>query len=250
MTRGMAHEMRKMPKIYAHRGASWDFPEHTYKAYEQAVLQGADGFECDVRLTKDGVAILWHDSDMSRVTQSRFLGTISDLTYNDVRNHYSKVMTLSELLDFATTERKDLAIETKHPVPSGYDVEREIARLLNAKKSQIEASGISISVMSFSWLALELFHRLNLSVEVNLVMLLRRPTHNLYRRFTSAQSFGPSVNLLRRETASFQQARKSGVPIFVWTVDDSSGMEFCLANGVDVMITNNPGRARKVLGYP
>ena len=39
--------------IYAHRGASADFPEHTLAAYEGAVAQGADGFECDLRLTKD-----------------------------------------------------------------------------------------------------------------------------------------------------------------------------------------------------
>ena len=45
-------------QIYAHRGASHDFPEMTMDAYENAVKQGADGFECDLRLTKDGVAVL------------------------------------------------------------------------------------------------------------------------------------------------------------------------------------------------
>ena len=51
-------------KIYAHRGASHDFPEMTMAAYESAVHQGADGLECDLRLTKDGVAVLWHDADL------------------------------------------------------------------------------------------------------------------------------------------------------------------------------------------
>ena len=51
-------------KIYAHRGASHDFPEMTMVAYENAVKQGADGFECDLRLTKDGIAVLWHDADL------------------------------------------------------------------------------------------------------------------------------------------------------------------------------------------
>ena len=38
--------------IYAHRGASGEFPEGTEAAYLGAVEQGADGFECDVRLQK------------------------------------------------------------------------------------------------------------------------------------------------------------------------------------------------------
>jgi len=38
--------------IYAHRGASADFPEMSFAAYREAISQGADGFECDLRLTK------------------------------------------------------------------------------------------------------------------------------------------------------------------------------------------------------
>jgi len=33
--------------IIAHRGASGEFPEGSQLAYEQAIDQGADGFECD-----------------------------------------------------------------------------------------------------------------------------------------------------------------------------------------------------------
>jgi len=40
-------------KIYAHRGYSEKFPEGSKIAYLEAVKAGADGFECDVRLTKD-----------------------------------------------------------------------------------------------------------------------------------------------------------------------------------------------------
>ena len=38
-------------------------------------------------------------------------------------------------------------------------------------------------------------------------------------------------------------------PLYVWTVDDADDMRFCLENGVEVLITNNPSYARKVLGY-
>jgi glycerophosphoryl diester phosphodiesterase len=55
-------------QIYAHRGASADFPEGTLAAYEGAVAQGADGFECDIRLTKDAQIVCFHDSNTKALT--------------------------------------------------------------------------------------------------------------------------------------------------------------------------------------
>jgi glycerophosphoryl diester phosphodiesterase len=250
MSEGTESSAKKMTKIYAHRGASFDFPEHTREAYDAAVVQGADGFECDVRLTKDGIAIVWHDADMARITNSKFLGTIADLTFDEIHMHYSKVMKFIELLELAIEVKKDLAIEMKHPVPSGQAVEREVARLLDLFASKINASGIRISVMSFSWFALEFFRRLEIGVEVNTVMLLHRTTARLFSRFTSAKSLGPGIDLLRSSPTVFSVARANGMGLFVWTVDQSADMRFCSNSGVDVVITNKPELARKVLGYP
>ena len=52
--------------IYAHRGASAEFPEGSLAAYQAAITQGADGFECDVRLTKDLQIICYHDDNTYR----------------------------------------------------------------------------------------------------------------------------------------------------------------------------------------
>lgn len=41
------------PFVVAHRGASAARPEHTLAAYDLALKEGADGVECDVRLTRD-----------------------------------------------------------------------------------------------------------------------------------------------------------------------------------------------------
>jgi glycerophosphoryl diester phosphodiesterase len=49
------------PFVVAHRGASADRPEHTLVAYELALQEGADGVECDVRLTLDGHQVCVHD---------------------------------------------------------------------------------------------------------------------------------------------------------------------------------------------
>ena len=50
-------------KIIAHRGASGEFPEYTLLAFEQAILQLADGIELDAQYhQKSGQFVLLHDS--------------------------------------------------------------------------------------------------------------------------------------------------------------------------------------------
>src|SRR5262245_47979548 len=56
------------PLVFAHRGASATLPEHTLEAYELALAQGADGVECDVRLTRDGHLVCMHDSRLDRTS--------------------------------------------------------------------------------------------------------------------------------------------------------------------------------------
>ena len=56
------------PLVFAHRGASADLPEHTLAAYLRALDEGADGLECDVRLTRDGHLVCVHDRRLDRTS--------------------------------------------------------------------------------------------------------------------------------------------------------------------------------------
>src|SRR5215475_1243496 len=56
------------PTLIAHRGASWDAPEHTLAAYELALKQGADFVEPDLQITRDGVLVCLHDTTLERTT--------------------------------------------------------------------------------------------------------------------------------------------------------------------------------------
>ena len=103
----------KKMKFYAHRGASADFPEHTMAAYRGAIEQGALGFECDIRITKDEVPILWHDANMKK--EAKNAAIIANRTYAEIKQIYPAVMTLNELLDLAIENKKSLALETKAP---------------------------------------------------------------------------------------------------------------------------------------
>ena len=135
-------------KIYAHRGSSVAHPELTMAAYKAAVDDGADGFECDVRLTKDNQLVLWHDADMQRIAGNA--ARIADSTFNEIKSYYPQAITLEDLLILARDNKKELAIETKHPVPSASAVEKKVIELLHQEKQVAD-----IHVMSFSWLALE-----------------------------------------------------------------------------------------------
>ena len=223
-------------KIYAHRGSSIAHPELTMAAYKAAVDEGADGFECDVRITKDNQLVLWHDADMQRVAGNS--ARIADSTLKEIKSHYRQVITLDELLILARDNKKELAIETKHPVPSGSAVEKNVIDLLSQEKPVAD-----IHVMSFSWLALENVRKIN--PEQKTVALLHDTFSFAMRRFTSAQAIGPGITTFRKKPHLNQDPRN----LFIWTVDDADDMRFCADNGVDVLITNTPSYARSVLGY-
>jgi len=230
-------------KIYAHRGASHDFPEMTMVAYENAVKQGADGFECDLRLTKDGVAVLWHDADLRRRANND--AVVHESTYTQLAAIYPQIVTLDQFIDFGITEKKSLLLETKHPVPSRTEIENHVVQKLHKEAKRIEKAGIDITVMSFSWFAVERVKQLDKSIA--LTYLIRETTPRLSVRYTSAHSIGPGIAQLRKKPALAQQIKSAGKKLNVWTVDEPSDIILCRHLGVDNLITNRPAFAREVL---
>jgi len=72
------------PQVVAHRGSSLHQPEHTLAAYVAALDEGAEGLECDVRLTADGHLVLIHDRRIDRTTNAR--GVVSTLTLDQLND--------------------------------------------------------------------------------------------------------------------------------------------------------------------
>ncbi len=67
------------PRWVAHRGAGKLAPENTLAAFRLGVAQGYRAFECDVKLSADGVPFLLHDATLERTTSGR--GTAGDLPW-------------------------------------------------------------------------------------------------------------------------------------------------------------------------
>ena len=71
------------PLIIAHRGASNLAPENTLASFRLAKELGADGFECDVQLTKDHKLVIAHDFFTDAHTGVK--GDIYDMTFDELR---------------------------------------------------------------------------------------------------------------------------------------------------------------------
>lgn len=72
------------PMRFAHRGLVQHAPENTIDAFQAAVDCGCEGIELDIRLSKDGVAIVVHDDSLRRMTNGKLTGAIRDLTAAEI----------------------------------------------------------------------------------------------------------------------------------------------------------------------
>ena len=74
----MPAETNRPTIVIAHRGASAAAPENTAAAFGHALTAGVDAIETDIRVSRDGVPVLFHDQDLMRVANSR--SKVTDLT--------------------------------------------------------------------------------------------------------------------------------------------------------------------------
>lgn len=248
------------PHVVAHRGASHDNAEHTLGAYVAALDQGADGLECDVRLTADGHLVCVHDRDLRRTASSRGLvstmelADLDELDFASWKNPWAdlddeapprderldRVLTLRTLLEtIADYERPiEVAVETKHPTRYGGLVERRLAEEL--RHFGWARPGSPVRVMSFSWTGLQRMERL--APGVPLVMLIDRAHHwPLARRMVGPDwQVGPGIDALVEHPRLALRISDAGHELNVWTVNTAAELDLCLELGVQSVITDRP----------
>ncbi|MBJ2120735.1 glycerophosphodiester phosphodiesterase [Arthrobacter sp. MSA 4-2] len=158
------------PQIFAHRGASGSYAEHTRAAFLQALADGVDGVECDVHLTRDEQLVCIHDPTLERTSNGS--GDVADHTLAQLREldfsswkgvripaEYggprNQLLTLADLLRLLRSAGRSiaLAIELKHPSPFGLRLEAELVAFLLDEGWDPESStlgNLTISFMSFN----------------------------------------------------------------------------------------------------
>ena len=248
------------PQVVAHRGASHDNAEHTLRAYVAALDAGAEGLECDVRLTADGHLVCVHDRDLRRTAASRAaisnteLAELDQLDFHSWKNPWAdlddeapdpddrldKVLTLRTLLETVADydRRVEVAIETKHPTRYGGLVERRLVDQL--RHLGWDRPGSPARVMSFSWTALQRVERL--APDVPLVMLIEhsRNWSMLQRMVGRDWIVGPGIKELTEHPRLGRRITRAGHDLHVWTVNTEAELDLCLELGVKAVITDRP----------
>jgi glycerophosphoryl diester phosphodiesterase len=227
-------------RIYAHRGASGEFAEGSEAAYLAAIEQGCDGFECDVRLTKDKQIICYHDKDAKRLSKLDI--KIADTNYDQLKKSINPFK-LEQLLELAILNKKDLVIESKHPVPTGGEIERAVQKLLKNRSKEIEQSGIQIFLISFSFLAT--MRNKKSSYKSGYLV-----SKKFLARFNPTDLVAANIEIIRSDHSLVLNQMRKGKQVMVWTVNNEDDLKLCQDLGVQAVITDYPARARKILGYP
>jgi glycerophosphoryl diester phosphodiesterase len=255
------------PQVVAHRGASHENAEHTLGAYVAALDAGAEGLECDVRLTADGHLVCVHDRDLRRTASQRGvvstmeLSELSELDFASWKNPWAElddeapdkdeslntVLTLRRLLETVADyeHRVEVAIETKHPTRYAGLVEKRLVEML--RDFGWDRAGSPVRVMSFSFTALQRVERL--APDVKLVQLIEHAQYwpMLRRAIGKDWIVGPGIAELREHPKLGSRISKAGHDIHVWTVNTAEDLQLCLDLGVKAVITDRPAYIRELL---
>lgn len=228
-------------------------PEHTRAAYLLAIEEGADGIECDVRLTRDGHLVCVHDALVDRTSDGR--GRVSGATLADLDRldygswHHSGtpspgVLTLDGLVTLALDAGRPLRllIETKHPSRFGGAVEEHVVAALKRYGLTSSAPGadVAATVMSFSPLAIRRMRTLAPEVPTVFLFELAPPAVREGRAPFGASLLGPGVKAVRVRPDLVRRAQDRGSQVYVWTVNRPEDIVLMVELGVDGIITDRP----------
>jgi glycerophosphoryl diester phosphodiesterase len=241
--------------IIAHRGASGQAPENTLAAFELAVKQGADAFELDVRVTKDGAAVVLHDATLDRTTD--FSGPVRSRTLAELRGADAgyrftgddgrttpfrgsgvQIPTLAEVL--WTFRTMPMIVEVKEP-----DVQQAVRRVLledGAAERCLPASEDPRALEAFREGGFACGAEPGEISALYRSTLLRRVIAQPRYRFLSVPVRHRGLPVPTRGFVA--AARRLGCPVHVWTVNDAATARRLWARGVAGIITNLPGLVR------
>jgi glycerophosphoryl diester phosphodiesterase len=258
------------PQVVAHRGSSLEKPEHTLSAYVAALDSGAEGLECDVRLTADGHLVCVHDRRVDRVTNGHGVVSTMELAqldeldfaswkdpWGDVADEapeldddHGRVLTMQRLVETVRDydRRVDLVVETKHPTRYAGLVERRLVTLL--EKVDWAREGSPVRVMSFSPVALTRVKRLAPDLEVVLLIDRQYPWRVAVNLLAPGWIAGPGIELLRESPKLGRRLLKRSRRVHVWTVNTPADLDLCVRLGVEAVITDDPRQALDHLDGP
>ena len=230
-------------EIAAHRGSSASAPENTMAAVRQAIEDGADWVEIDVQETADGQVVLFHDSDFMRIAGvdlKIWEATMDDLKEIDIGSGFAqrfsdeRVVTLSDVLAECKGKIR-VIIELKF-----YGHEQQLEQR-TVEVVEAQGMGADVVVMSLNNDAVQKLKSLRPHWQVGLLTSVALGGF----RNADADFFAVSARLATRRF--IKSKHKIGKGVMVWTVNDAVTMSRMISRDIDVLITDRPALARRVL---
>jgi glycerophosphoryl diester phosphodiesterase len=236
------------PLIIAHRGGALESTENTIAAFQRAFRIGADGIETDIRLTRDGTVVVYHDDYFGRVEglpQAQRTRLVSDMTYGELTAQTlipvgedtggRRVPTLSDLL--AQVHGRLLNIELKRCARFDELVKKTIAILKGyAELDRIVLEAPDLDTAKKLRKALGERLKLHINPEYDHTVPLRDSLKQLLK--FKPHSVSISYKLLARDMV--ESAHRAGVEVWVWTVNDTGVAERMRELGADAIKTDRP----------
>lgn len=206
-------------RIYGHRGSPRRFAENTVESFEEALREGADGFETDLRLLADGTAVLFHDDEV----RDRDVETLSS---TDLRSCDVRVDPVRELGRFVGRGRMILEVK-------------------RSKWEDVLCSEISgwsdIVVASFDHSTIAELARRQVTFPLGLTLAGRIVGLADYAERLGASWIFPNFHHVDAELVAALRAR--GISVVPWTPNMPQQWERLRQAGCDGVITDCPGEA-------
>ncbi|MDJ0791649.1 MAG: glycerophosphodiester phosphodiesterase [Acidimicrobiia bacterium] len=232
------------PLVYAHRGDRSRADDNTLEAFALAVEAGAHGIELDVRSTADDVLIVSHDPSHGD------LPAFHTMTFAELRDADPSVPTFEETLRAVPAEIY-LNVEIKNsPGDPAFDPDRRnTVAALDMIRQIDEPSRIILSSFDPESVAVGRRHSPDILAGLLIGSLVPIPEGVAAARELGVEALHPPMSSIADSPVDqVNRIRESGLSTVVWNANTSAEIAAAAAAGVDVIITDDPGMARSVLG--
>ncbi len=221
---------------WAHRGASAHAPENTLAALDAALALGADGIECDIRESRDGALVLFHDATLKRIAGRH--DRVERLSLAQLRQvdvgaafsaPFSVIPTPAEVIARLPPPFR-INLEIKAPVAA------KVVRLI--RETRI-LDRVLVSSFHHPWL--EQIRDLHATLPIG-VLVNRESRRRAMEIAAGLNAVSLHVPQRRVTPGWVAAAHAAGYQVHVYTVDEPDRMEAIIGMGVDGIFTNYPDR--------
>lgn len=232
-----------LPFWVAHRGAGKLAPENTLAAFREGARHGYRAFECDVKLSADGLPFLLHDATLNRTTRTRGRAADhrwSELSQLDAGGWHSRIHageplpSLAAIAAFVRTNRFALNIEIK-PTPGD---ELRTGQVVGHATLKLWDGDTPPCVLFSSFQPEALRGARETAPAIPRGLLLDTLRSGWLEEAQALGCRAVITHYALMDAALVQQLHAAGLKALVYTVNDAASVQWLIANGVDGIITD------------